>query len=119
MVETVRARSKELADNTALLRKVAVIETEKCKDVASTRQFLLDYVEKVVHIKNKVSLQGRVPIKHQTGDDVETNELAFCIESEITKEERYRDRIRASEAIRYQQSLALLREQSGTLQKSA
>ena len=55
-----------------------------------------------------------VPIKHQTGDEVETNALAFCIESEITNEERYRDRTQTKKAIDYQQSLAMLREQSAS-----
>ena len=60
-----------------------------------------------------------MPIKHRNGDDTETNALAFCIDSEITKEDRYRDRIRTSEAIDYQQSMALLRKQSETAQQSA
>jgi hypothetical protein len=50
-----------------------------------SRHFLLDYVEKVTHVKDKVSLHGRVPIKH-TRNDVEINELAFCIEAAITRE---------------------------------
>ena len=70
---------------------------ERCKDFASIRQFPLDYVEKVVHVKDKVSLRGRVPMY---GEDTETNAIAFCIESEITKEDRYRDRM-PNEAIRY------------------
>jgi hypothetical protein len=40
---------------------------------------------------------------------METNTLAFCIESEITREERYQ--MRTVEAMRYQQSVVLLREQ--------
>ena len=46
-----------------------------------------------------------------SGGDAETNKLAFCIESEITKEERRRERLRVREAMMYQQSLAALREQ--------
>jgi site-specific DNA recombinase len=127
MIETLRAKGKELADSAALLREDEAIATgieqfcegarvrfKKCKDFASTRQFLLDYVEKVTHVKDKVSLHGRVPIRHTTGNDTEINELAFCIEAEITREDRYRERMRVSEALDYQQSVALLREQQAS-----
>jgi hypothetical protein len=40
---------------------------------------------KAVHLKGKVSLYGRVPVRHEQGDDTETNTLPFCIESEITR----------------------------------
>jgi hypothetical protein len=112
MIETLRAKGKELADNAALLREDEAITTgveqfceaarvrfEKCKDPASTRQFFLDYLDKVAHVRDKVSLHGRVPIKHKNGDETETNELAFCIEAEITPEDRYRQRMRTAEAI--------------------
>jgi hypothetical protein len=36
--------------------------------------------------------------------------LAFCITSEITREERYLERMRSAEAIKYQQAATLLRE---------
>jgi hypothetical protein len=86
----------------------------KCTDLVSTRQFLLHYVEKVVHTLGKVSLHGSVPIMNKEGDDTETNNLAFCIESEITREERYLERARTAEAMRYQQSVALIREQNAS-----
>jgi hypothetical protein len=73
-------------------------------DFAGRRQFLLDHIEKVVYVNNKVSLYGRVPIKGDHGE-AETKMLTFCIESEITKEERYREKLRTMEAIRYQQSM--------------
>jgi hypothetical protein len=60
----------------------------------------------VTHVKDKVSLHGRVPIKHTSGNDTEVNDLAFCIECEITREDRYRERMRVAEALDYQQSLA-------------
>jgi hypothetical protein len=65
---------------------------------------MLHYVEKIVH--------GRVPVRYEQGDDMEMNTLPFCIESEITREERYLEKMRTAEAMRYQQSIALLREQS-------
>jgi hypothetical protein len=46
--------------------------------------------------------------------DMETNALPFCIESEISKEERNREKMRTAEEMRYQQSVALLREQSAS-----
>jgi hypothetical protein len=80
---------------------------------------MLHYVEKVVHVNGKVSLHGRMPVKYEQGDDIETNTLPFCIESEITREERYLDKMRTAEAMRYQQSVALLREQNASSLKSA
>jgi site-specific DNA recombinase len=126
MIETLNARSKELEDSTVLLRKAGAIDTaiaqycegvrvrlNKChSDPASMRAFMLHYVEKIVYVNDKVSLHGRVPIRYEQGDDVQTNTLAFCIESEITREERYLEKMRTAEAMRYQQSVALLREQS-------
>jgi hypothetical protein len=117
-----RTKGKELADNAALLRADEAINTEieqfcegarvrfyKCKDFASMRQFLLDYIEKVTHVKDKVSLHGRVPIKHRSGNDTELNDLSFCIEGTITKEDRHQDRMQILQARDYQQSLAALR----------
>jgi len=126
MIETLNARSKELADNTVLLRKTGAIDTaiaqyceggrvrfDKCRSNPSIlRQFMLHYVEKVVHVNDKVSLHGRVPVKYEQGDDIETNTLPFCIESEITIE-RYLDKMRTAEAMRYQQSVALLQNTTG------
>lgn len=63
------------------------------------RQFLLDHIEKVVYLNNKVSVHGRVPIKGEHGE-AEATMLTFCIESEITKEERYREKLRTMEAMR-------------------
>jgi DNA invertase Pin-like site-specific DNA recombinase len=128
LIETLKARNEELADNTALLRKTGAIDTaiaqycegarmrfQRCTDPASMRQFMLHYVEKVVHLNGKVSLHGQVPVKYGQGSDLETNALPFCIESEITREERYRDRMQTAEALSYQQSMALLREQSANV----
>jgi hypothetical protein len=47
-------------------------------------------------------------------DDIETNTLPFCIESQITREERYLEKMRTAEAMRYQQSMALLQEQGAS-----
>jgi site-specific DNA recombinase len=75
-----------------------------CSDMASMRRFLLEYVDKVVYVKHTVSLYGSVPIA--SGDaDAPAKKLPFCIVSEITREERYEERMRVSEAMKYQQSL--------------
>ena len=86
MLETLTARSRELEDGAALLRKSGAIDAgiaqfceaarvrfAKCADFASKRQFLLDYVEKVVHVKDKVALHGSVPIKSGRGEEAETS----------------------------------------------
>jgi hypothetical protein len=70
------------------------VQFTRSNDVATRRQFLLDYVEKVLILKDKVSLHGAVPIKG--GADAETNALPFCVESEITSEERRRERMRVT-----------------------
>jgi hypothetical protein len=127
MIETLNARSKELADNAVLLRKTGAIDAaiaqycegarvrfNRSSDPATLRAFMLHYVEKIVHLNGRVWLHGRVPIKYEQGDDMETNTLPFCIESEITREERYREKMRTAEAMRYQQSVALLREQGAS-----
>ncbi len=72
-------------------------KSSKCNDFATRRQFLLDHVEKVAIQKDKASLHGAVPIKAGHGADAETNALPFCIESEITSEERRRERMRTVE----------------------
>ena len=133
LLETLTARGRELEDGAALLRKSGAIDAgiaqfceaarvrfAKCADFASKRQFLLDYVEKVVHVKDKVALHGSVPIKSGHGEEAETNKLPFCIESEITQAERYLERMRTRDALMYQQSMAMLREQDAAdLRKSA
>jgi hypothetical protein len=116
LIETLRDRSKGLAESPALRRNTGAIEAAIAQycgaarmqfaqrtDFNGQRQFLLDHIEKVVYLKNKVSVHGRVPIKGE--HEVETTMLTFCIESEITKEERYREKLRTMEAMRHQQSM--------------
>jgi hypothetical protein len=50
-----------------------------------------------VILKEKVSLHGAVPIKGGHGADAETNALPFCIESDITPEERRCEKLRTQE----------------------
>jgi site-specific DNA recombinase len=123
MIEALRARRRELDENAALLRGTEAIEAglaqfcqaarrrlAKCDDFPAKRQFLLDYVRKVVILKDKVSFHGGVPIRMEQHGEIETNEMPFCIESEITADERYRERMKTAHEMQYQQSVAMLRE---------
>jgi hypothetical protein len=127
LVETLTARNRELEDAAALLRNSGAIDAgiaqfcegarmrfAKCADFASKRQFLLDHVEKVVHLKDTVALHGSVPIKTGHGEDAETNKLPSCIESEITKAERYLERMRTRDVLMYQQGMAMLEQSKPT-----
>ena len=82
-----------------------------CADMASMRRFLLEYVDKVVYLKHTVSLHGFVPVVSEIGDDTPARKLPFCIVSEITRQERWEERMRVGEAMKYQQSLTLQRHQ--------
>ena len=70
---------------------------------------MLHYVEKIVHLNGKVWLMARA-VRYEQGDDIETHALPFCIESEITREKRYLEKMRTAEAMRYQQSVAEMRK---------
>jgi hypothetical protein len=52
-----------------------------------------------------------VPIASSEGEEATTKKLPFCIVGEITRQERYEARMRVSEAMKYQQSVALLGRQ--------
>jgi hypothetical protein len=53
---------------------------EKCVDFDTTRQFLLDYVEKIVFLNDAVALYGSVPVRVRAGDGAtRVNWLRFCI----------------------------------------
>ena len=62
---------------------------ELCANSESVRQFLLDHLEKVVLLNDRVTLHGRVPFGKT---DDEEHRVPFSISSEITTEERYQDR---------------------------
>ena len=63
----------------------ARVRFNKCSDPSSMRAFMLQYVEKVVHLKGKVSLYGRVPVRYEQGDDTETNTLRFASKARSRK----------------------------------
>ncbi|MEK7500366.1 MAG: hypothetical protein AAB649_07250 [Patescibacteria group bacterium] len=96
----------ELIKRIPLLHKKEVIDTsiqqycegarirfEKCTDFETKRQFLLDYVDKVVYWNEKVELHGFVPIKLKVYEGKEeTTQLAkieFCIKDTIHRMERF------------------------------
>jgi len=40
-----------------------------CSDTRNNRQFLLDYVEKVTFLNDKVSIHGRIPVRGQSHEE--------------------------------------------------
>lgn len=69
------------------------IKFEKCLDFETKRQFLMEYIEKIVYWNDKVELHGSVPVKLKTYEDRgQTTELAkieFCIKDTIERMERF------------------------------
>jgi hypothetical protein len=79
----------------------------RCRDFASKRQFVLDYVEKITFADDNVILHGSVPIKLAgTHADAETGKLEFRISNRITPEEKLAAR-RQARTQRAGKSLAL------------
>jgi len=70
--------------------------SEKNTDFDTKRQFLQDYISKVVYWDNKVELHGFVPVKLKVYEGRETNtELAkieFCVKDTIPNRERVGER---------------------------
>jgi hypothetical protein len=95
-----RMRVAQLHDRIPLLRKRAVVEASiaafcdgakarlnTCTDFDSKRQFLLDYIDKIVYRAGTVSRRGAVPIKlapHEySHQPTETPRIEFCIEGTV------------------------------------
>ena len=119
IMEALRERATELSGSTALLNKRSEIEAAivrycsgararfaECSDTRNKRQFLLDYIQKVTFLNDKVSIHGRIPLRGQNRE--ETNFLPFCIETEITKEDRKRERMRTIETVHMQQAMSTI-----------
>ena len=118
------SQRRELTDREALMHQYGAIDAaiaqyceavrlrlSACNDEASLRRFLLDYLDKVVYVKHTVSLHGSVPVTPRDDDDAPAKKLPFCIVSEITRQERWEERMCVSEAMKYQQSLTRLHHQ--------
>src|SRR5215470_11542235 len=60
---------------------------ERCATFDDKRQFLADYVERVIYDRYQVTVIGSVPIKMQLSNsqEIETRKLAFCLRGEIDK----------------------------------
>jgi site-specific DNA recombinase len=62
---------------------------KRCRDFASKRQFLLDHVEKVTFIDDKVTIHGSVALTARSRAPAETaGKLEFRISDQITPEEK-------------------------------
>jgi hypothetical protein len=66
---------------------IARLRFERCATFDDKRQFLADFVERVVYDRYRVTVIGSVPIKMQLSNsqEIETRKLAFCIRGEIDK----------------------------------
>jgi site-specific DNA recombinase len=95
----------ELMQSTSLLDRQDTVEAgiaqfcenararlKRCRDFASKRQFLLDHVEKVTFIDDRVTIHGSVALKLTTTSrelaETETSKLEFRISDQITPEEK-------------------------------
>lgn len=95
---TLTNRKTEILRQLPLFRKTALVdmaiqeycETAKLRykhsvDFETKRQFLLDYVEKIVYQNDKIVLHGAVPVViHPHGEKPETNKLAFQIPLKVS-----------------------------------
>jgi site-specific DNA recombinase len=117
IIEALRERATELSGSTALLDKRSEINAavarhcsgararfRECSDTRNKRQFLLDYIQKVAFLNDKVSIHGRIPLRGHNQDA--PGFLPFCIEREITKEDRKQERMRTIEAVHMQQAMS-------------
>lgn len=64
--------------------EAARVRYEKCVNFETKRQFLLDYIGKVVYWNDKTALCGSVPIVVRVNDRDETQRLEFKIEIKAT-----------------------------------
>ena len=63
---------------------------KRCRDFASKRQFLLDHVEKVTFIDDKITIHGSVAVTTISRAPAETavGKIEFRISDQITSEEK-------------------------------
>jgi hypothetical protein len=67
--------------------EMARVRLSECKDFPTKRQFLLDYVEKIIFLNDKVSLFGSVPIitKGRTDEFETTAKIDFKIDGRVKR----------------------------------
>lgn len=62
---------------------------KECSDFETKRQFLVDYIDKIMYWNNKLVVQGFVPVTvTQQGQKPETTKIEFRIEVDASKEYR-------------------------------
>ncbi len=101
-----KGEREELVLRIPLLHKGEVIDTsvkqfceaarvrfEKCVDFDTKRQFLLDYVEKIIFTDDHVAVYGSVPVHMKAYTDadapIETSKIEFKLEGDISSVERF------------------------------
>ena len=66
---------------------------ERCVAFDTKRQFMLDYIEKIVFRDDHVTVHGSVPIlRHGEADPGDSTRISFCIPSRISMDEMRRSR---------------------------
>jgi site-specific DNA recombinase len=67
--------------------ETAWVRFTECKDFSTKRQFLLDYVEKIIFLNDKVSVFGSVPIitKGRTDESEQTAKIDFKIDGRVKR----------------------------------
>lgn len=64
----------------------------KCSDFDSKRQFVLDYVDKIIYWNEKVELHGSIPVSlkiyERKKETMQSGALEFCIKDTIQETER-------------------------------
>jgi hypothetical protein len=64
---------------------------KRCFDFESRRQFVLDYIEKIVSTNDHVAVYGSVPVKLANYDDADSSSdastIGFSIEGRVSREQ--------------------------------
>ena len=101
-IRKIQLKRKELIGYIPLLHKDEVIDMavkqycnsvkarlEKCATFENKRQFFLDFIEKVICYKNKITLRGSIPVKIKARENVdrltEISEIKFTAETKINR----------------------------------
>src|SRR5215471_4509967 len=69
---------------------IARARFQRCTTFDDKRQFLVDYVERVIYDRYRVTVIGSVPIKMQLSNsqEIETRKLHFAFAAKVTKRSR-------------------------------
>jgi site-specific DNA recombinase len=63
----------------------AATRLERCTDFDTRRQFLVDHIEKIIYLRDKVTLIGCVPIELKHAQSITGSTLQFHIEGQINR----------------------------------